>query len=185
MVTRKLKQKWHNKRINAKKEGISFSLTLEEFIQLLEDAGITEEEIGNTEYHLARYKDQGGYKIGNCRFITHIENRNEKIISEKSREASRQHMRNINANRSSEEKVRIAKLGGLSSAKSSLSILGKNKLKEEEIQRRLKLIKEANIDLTKYGWVQKVAKLLGVTHTHVKRFIDRYYNEPVYRRSLA
>lgn len=79
-------------------------------------------------------------------------------------------------------KERIARIGGLSCKQSTLSILGKNKLSDAEIKLRLKRIKDSNIDLTRYGWVTKIAKLLVVTHTHVKRFINKYYDSPIYRR---
>jgi hypothetical protein len=51
---------------------------------------------------------------------------------------------------------------------------------ELEIQTRLQLI--ASIDLTSFGWVQKVADTLGVTHTQARRFIKKYYKGVVYTR---
>lgn len=57
---------------------------------------------------------------------------------------------------------------------------GQNKLNEKEIKDRLILIE--NIDLTKYGWVQKVSELLDITHTQTKRFIEKHYNGDYYRR---
>ena len=57
---------------------------------------------------------------------------------------------------------------------------GSNKLSEDEINRRLSLIK--NIDLSKFGWVKKVSVRLGLTHTQVRRFIEKYYNGEYYRR---
>lgn len=46
---------------------------------------------------------------------------------------------------------------------------GHNKLSENNIKDRLSKIKD--IDLMSYGWVGKVSKRLGITHTQVKRFI--------------
>ena len=57
---------------------------------------------------------------------------------------------------------------------------GSNKLTNEEIKERLELIKD--IDLTKFGWVKKVSNKLGVSHSQVKRFIDKYYDGDFYRR---
>lgn len=57
---------------------------------------------------------------------------------------------------------------------------GQNKLLDEEIKNRLNLIKD--VDLTKYGWVKKVSEIWGISHTQVKRFIDKYYVGDVYRR---
>lgn len=90
-IPRKYKQKILNKRINAEKEGLKFLLSDEEVVLLLEDAGISFEDWGFSSgkgYVLARYKDQGNYEMGNCRFITQKENAAEKRISEKSRAAS-------------------------------------------------------------------------------------------------
>ncbi len=57
---------------------------------------------------------------------------------------------------------------------------GQNKLNENKIKERLNLIKD--IDLTKYGWVKKVSERLNITHTQVKRFIDRHYIGETYSR---
>lgn len=76
----KLIQRWRNKCVNAKKEGIKCNLTFEEYCQLVDDAGLVSSQLGFTgqDYVLARYKDSGNYEIGNCRFITQQENSDEK-----------------------------------------------------------------------------------------------------------
>lgn len=56
-----------------------------------------------------------------------------------------------------------------------------NALKPEEIERRLALLTEVNF--LKFGWVQKVASILGVSHAQSRRFIDKYYDGEVYKRS--
>lgn len=87
----KLYRKFSNKRANAQKEGIPFSLTFDDFCSLVRDAGLVSSQLGfsGSKYVLARYGDKGGYELGNCRFITQAENAKEKIITDKSREASR------------------------------------------------------------------------------------------------
>ena len=55
-----------------------------------------------------------------------------------------------------------------------------NALKPQEISKRLAKI--ADIDLTQFGWNAKVAKILGVSHTQARRFVDKYYPEKVYKR---
>jgi hypothetical protein len=60
---------------------------------------------------------------------------------------------------------------------------GQNKLTETQISDRFELIKD--IDLSKYGWVKKVAERLNITHTQVKRFIDKYYTGDIYRRECV
>lgn len=57
---------------------------------------------------------------------------------------------------------------------------GQNKLTEQEIKERLEQI--SDIDLEKYGWVQKVSNKLNITHAQTRRFIDKYYNKNFYRR---
>jgi len=57
---------------------------------------------------------------------------------------------------------------------------GFNKLTNDEINNRLNLIK--NIDLMKYGWVKKVSEKLNISHTQVRRFIEKYYDGEFYER---
>jgi ribosomal protein L20A (L18A) len=57
---------------------------------------------------------------------------------------------------------------------------GRNKLSKEEIKERINKIKDINMN--KIGWVSKVSKILGITHTQTKRFIDKYYRGDYYRR---
>ncbi len=88
-----MKQRFANKKWNAKIENIPFHLSLTEFISLIQNKNLKSSDLGFSNKNgkkmvLARYKDQGGYDITNCRFITQKENANEKIISEKSRLAS-------------------------------------------------------------------------------------------------
>lgn len=79
----KLRQKWLNKRNNAKKENIAFNLSFEEFCQLVKDANLVSSDLGYSGrmYVLARYNDTGDYSYNNCRFITQKENSDEKKIS--------------------------------------------------------------------------------------------------------
>lgn len=76
----KLKDKWKNKRVNAEHEGIEFTLSFMEYLELVDNAGLKSSQLGFTGegYVLARYGDAGGYTFGNCRFITQKENSDEK-----------------------------------------------------------------------------------------------------------
>lgn len=90
----KLYSKFLNKRNNAKKEGIRFKLTYEEFVGLVKTARLRSSDLGfsGRGYVLARYKDRGAYSVGNCRFITQRENMSERKaakVTTKRREASR------------------------------------------------------------------------------------------------
>lgn len=55
-----------------------------------------------------------------------------------------------------------------------------NALKKEEIEMRLQKI--SHIDFEKFGWVQKVANALQLTHTQARRFINKYYTGEIYTR---
>ena len=58
---------------------------------------------------------------------------------------------------------------------------GHNKLTEEDLDRYRKVFE--SIDTTKIGWVGKSAKLLGVSHSNIKRIVDKYFSEiEFYRR---
>ncbi len=77
----KLIQKWRNKCVNAKAEGIDCNLTFDEYCQLVDEAGLTSSQLGFTGegYVLGRVNDEGNYETGNCRFITQKENSDEKL----------------------------------------------------------------------------------------------------------
>lgn len=81
----KLYQKYLNKKINAKKEGLLCELSFEEFCFLVDQAGLKSSDLGfsGKGYVLARFNDCGNYCLGNCRFITHKENMAEQHLSEK------------------------------------------------------------------------------------------------------
>ena len=98
-VDRKLKQKFWNKRVNAHAEKIEFKLSLEDFVQLMEEANITIKDLHITGYHLSRNNDSGAYEIGNCRFKPYLENYAEKKLSEKSRKASIENISKYNLSR--------------------------------------------------------------------------------------
>jgi hypothetical protein len=58
---------------------------------------------------------------------------------------------------------------------------GHNKLSEETIKERLEKLKE--VDLSKFGWVSIVSEKLGLTHTQVRRFVEKYYIGDYYKRN--
>jgi hypothetical protein len=96
----KLVAKYSHKRTNASNEGIFFSLSLKEFVQLVKDGGFISSDLGflsGKKIVLARNNDKGGYVVGNCRFITQSENAHEKVISDKSRKASSDNAKRFNA----------------------------------------------------------------------------------------
>lgn len=107
----KLYSKFLNKCNNAKKEGIKCLLTFEEYCILLKQAGLVSSQLGfnksGEKYVLARFNDTGDYVMGNCRFITQLENARERKVSDKSREASRKNAAIMNANKPTDMSDRI------------------------------------------------------------------------------
>jgi hypothetical protein len=80
----KTRKRYQNKRNHARKRGQEFNLTYPEYIALLTSAGIFGSQVGSTGYHLARYKDQGAYELGNCRFVfygIHLDEQDGSLIS--------------------------------------------------------------------------------------------------------
>ena len=94
----KVRNRYSNKKVNAKAEGLICELSLEQFCKLIKQADIKSSQLGFTGdgYVLARYNDSGNYTYGNCRFIKQSENAKEKKISENSREASSRNIRTFN-----------------------------------------------------------------------------------------
>ena len=76
-MARSLKSAHKAKKDNAKRVGIPFDLTQADYQQLLNEAGITYEDVGKGKYNLSRYNDKGGYTMGNCRFLWCKENLDE------------------------------------------------------------------------------------------------------------
>lgn len=80
-MTNDIRKKWWYHRNNAKRKGVNSHLTFEDYCKKLEEANITADDIGTgiDKYHLGRIGDEGDYTIDSCRFITHRQNRQEKI----------------------------------------------------------------------------------------------------------
>ena len=66
--------------------------------------------------------------------------------------------------KASEMQRKAAKKGGLAGG-------GKNKLTNAEIQNRRRIILECEPE--KYGWISRAAKVLEVSHTHVRRLVEK------------
>lgn len=77
----KLRERYRHKQQNCHRNadrGIEFRLSFEEYCQLMREAGVKSSALGRKGYHLARHGDAGHYVVGNCRFITHLENHAER-----------------------------------------------------------------------------------------------------------
>ena len=40
-------------------------------------------------------------------------------------------------------------------------------------------------NMSKFGWVSKASNKLNISHTQVKRFIDKYYKGEYFRRIIT
>lgn len=77
----KLHRKVVQRRANSKMKHLEFSLTLLDVAKLLKKAGLKSSDWGREGgFDLARYGDIGGYEIGNCRFLSHLENMRERVL---------------------------------------------------------------------------------------------------------
>ena len=57
-----------------------------------------------------------------------------------------------------------------------------NKIIKKQIDARLELVK--NVDFTKFGWVQQVSNIWGVSHTQVRRYFNIYFKDiKTYKRN--
>lgn len=104
-------RKWNTKRRNPKSRGIFF-LSLEEYIGLAKEAGLTDpNQIGRTneKYCLGRIGDVGNYEIGNCRFITNLQNQKERKQNGGASRAGKKISENIKNNGLSELQVAAMK----------------------------------------------------------------------------
>ena len=83
-------RKYHlRKRANCKATGHEYLLSESDIHLLLYQAGITIDQVGKgrEDYALARYNDTGPYALGNCRFITVLENIRENRAGNKGKYA--------------------------------------------------------------------------------------------------
>lgn len=78
------KYKWSVLRNNAKKRGCNCNLTFSDYLELANAAGlVSPNQIGksSSQYNMARFGDTGDYTIGNCRFLTKVENLHERTAN--------------------------------------------------------------------------------------------------------
>jgi very-short-patch-repair endonuclease len=50
-------------------------------------------------------------------------------------------------------------------------------IEDKKIKERKQIILNSGIDFTKFGWVDKVSKLLGISHSQVKRWMEKYMED--------
>lgn len=170
-MTDSVYRKYSNKRVNAAKEGIPFNLSYDEFVHLMAESHISVDDLHIKGYHLARYGDTGSYEIGNCRFIPYLDNYSEKVITEKSRNASRSNIRKYRDSLSPEQLSDLAKKGVITRKLNNTEIIPDNSISAEELNRRLDIL--SKYDKMKRGWVTECSKEIGISHTQLRRFMKQ------------
>ncbi len=88
---------------------------------------------------------------------------------------TKEHLLNINKSIPIKTKMKIGEYMGSNFG-------GSNRLTEKEINERLEIMK--SVDLSKSGWVMILSKKLNISHTQVKKFVEKYYNGEFYRRNM-
>lgn len=174
-MDRKIYNKFSNKKFNAAKEGIPFELSFDDYVKLLNEAGITYLDVGNKGYHLARYNDMGPYSIGNCRFIFYKENMKEKKYSEKAKLANIENARKMSEGnlKNKESWVEKVRAGVRKKEKHG----GQNKLTDEQVLKKVEHVKDR--DFSVWGSITKTANELGMSRTNLQRLLKRYKNSAV------
>jgi hypothetical protein len=86
------KRKFYAHRCNARRRGIEFILTFEEWFQIWQDSGYWDQRgLGKNQYVMSRYGDQGPYSITNVFIQMNCDNVREYAIKFKS-EATKKKM---------------------------------------------------------------------------------------------
>lgn len=81
MVINKSKQQYHNHKARAKRKGIPFELTFEQWYKIWLDSGHYHEKgTKHGQYVMSRYHDQGGYTIDNVYIQTVGDNTKEAFL---------------------------------------------------------------------------------------------------------
>lgn len=174
MDTDKDKYAYENQKRKAKERNVEWVFTFDSWLDWWKSTGKYHLR-GRTKdkpYVMCRYDDKGPYSADNVYCGTHsnnaknaFDNGNKGVIA-------------ATSSRSEDEKSRIGRLGGLVGGKRYAELYA---FKEDDVKKRLDSI--SHIDLTKRGWVVKVSKIWGVSHSQTKRFMDKHYNGDVYRRN--
>lgn len=77
-MTLGLRKKFGVQKGDAKRRGVAFSLTFDEWLQIWEVSGhLHERGHGRGKYVMARYGDRGGYALGNVKIVLFEENARE------------------------------------------------------------------------------------------------------------
>lgn len=160
---------YSNQRGRAKNRGIDWEFTFDTWLSWWESTGKLSQRgrhVGG--YIMCRVNDTGPYSPSNAYCGTYSDNMKD-MLSLGTRKGWQM---------SDDHRARIAKLAGKAGGKRFAELYS---LSQDTIKIRLSLI--SDIDLTKFGWVGKVAKVLNISHTHARRFVDEWYDGEVYKRN--
>ncbi len=161
-----MKAQYENQRRKVKARNIDWLFTYETWLDWWKSTGkLAERGRKSSEYCMCRIGDEGPYSPENVYCATNDQNAKDSYTNNKNQSFNKRTFEQMSAAGSKGGKI----AAGIAKAR------GKE-LSEEH----LNLIKD--IDKTKYGWVAKASRILDVSHTQVKRLVDKYYVGEIYRR---
>ena len=156
------KKYYHRQRYSAKRRGIVWDFTLNSWIEWWLNTGKAHLR-GNKkgQYMMCRIMDVGIYSPNTVYCATNNENIKDAYKYNKDRKKK--------SFLSNESKIKISKAlkGKYTQDKNS------NYLGNKEIERRKNIIDK--YDLSKHGTISQLARLFNISHTQVRRFINKYY----------
>ncbi len=80
---RSLRDHYGDHKSNARKKGVQFKLSFEQWLRIWVESGHLEERGRHRgQYVMGRFGDKGAYEIGNVKILPHIENIKERKFSE-------------------------------------------------------------------------------------------------------
>lgn len=162
-----MKVQYENQRRKAKARNIEWLFTYESWLNWWKSTGkIAERGRKSSEYCMCRIGDEGPYSPENVYCATNGQNAKDSYTNNKNQAFDKRTPEQMSA-----AGIKGGKIGG-----AIAKVRGKE-LSEEHLD----MIKD--VDKTKFGWVAKASKILGVSHSQVKRLIDKYYTGEIYRRN--
>lgn len=160
-----MRNQYENQKRKAKSRSIDWLFTYETWLDWWKSTGkLAERGRKSSEYCMCRIGDEGPYSPENVYCATNRQNIKDMYSNGKWKGFT-----------ATPEQRRLAGIKG--------GLIGGAIAKKRGIElskEYLDLIKD--IDMTKYGWVSKASRILGLSHTQVKRLIDKYYTGEIYRR---
>lgn len=159
--------KYKKQKYNAKSRNIEWLFTYETWYDWWKSTGkLNERGVSALEYCMCRIRDTGPYSPQNVYCATNSQNAKDAFSNGK--------ITTTWSCISDEKRKIVSSLGGKAAAAQQRE---KAKTLAEE-----QLYKISHIDKTSRGWVKTASEVLCISHTQVRRLVNKYYNGAVYIR---